>query len=317
MFTEVLNDSEIYRAQDPHVVSDYVNQYIGSHGITIQDSTVEGASLWHRDFLDVALSRITYGNQVRVQSKDLEDIFHVQIVTRGVCYWRLADRDFKTQAGEILLLNPNDQVDLSYSEDCEKVIIKIPKRIMVSALADKATSIPKEGVKFDHVVCQTGQYQSLIYLLELIFLESESTVSGFSELAPYGNLLAIKLLDCFSNNIELCDDSKVPQCFSIIERYISEHIKDDLSIEDLAILGKVSQRTLYNIFARQKSVTPMHYIKQQKLIHVRKTLRDSSGIARNVTEVALDYGFMHLGRFSSEYKKMFGELPSATLKNRN
>jgi AraC-like DNA-binding protein len=53
------------------------------------------------------------------------------------------------------------------------------------------------------------------------------------------------------------------------------------------------------------------------LIHVRKTLRDSSGIARNVTEVALDYGFMHLGRFSSEYKKMFGELPSATLKNRN
>ncbi|HSG24075.1 MAG TPA: helix-turn-helix domain-containing protein, partial [Azonexus sp.] len=38
--------------------------------------------------------------------------------------------------------------------------------------------------------------------------------------------------------------------------------------------------------------------------------------ALNVTAVALDYGFSHLGRFSELYKSTFGMLPSEALKER-
>jgi AraC-like DNA-binding protein len=31
----------------------------------------------------------------------------------------------------------------------------------------------------------------------------------------------------------------------------------------------------------------------------------------------MDYGFLHLGRFSDSYRKQFGELPSDTLKRRH
>lgn len=316
MLTDVLRNSEIYQATDPHIVSQYVNQHIGSHQISVGSRFIENASLWHRDFSDVALSRITYGNQVRVQSRNLDEIYHLQIVTRGTCFWRLSDKSLTINSGEVLLLNPHDKVDLSYSSDCEKIIVKIPKSIMISALAETSASIPKQGVKFDHTVRKAANYKRLVHLLELIFMEAESSSSGFSGLAPYGSLLAVKLLDCFSNNIELHDNSRIPHCFSVIDNYISEHIRDDVSIDDLATLSKISQRTLYNVFAKHKSVTPMHYIKHQKLMHVRKVLQDNSGVGRNVTEVALDFGFMHLGRFSSEYRKMFGELPSVTLKNR-
>jgi AraC-like DNA-binding protein len=35
---------------------------------------------------------------------------------------------------------------------------------------------------------------------------------------------------------------------------------------------------------------------------------------RNISSIAMGWGFTHLGRFSSDYKKLFGETPSETLK---
>lgn len=62
-------------------------------------------------------------------------------------------------------------------------------------------------------------------------------------------------------------------------------------------------------------MTPKLFIKQSKLKSLREELVSGKAV-RNVTEVALDYGFTHLGRFSSDYRKMFGELPSETLRRK-
>lgn len=45
----------------------------------------------------------------------------------------------------------------------------------------------------------------------------------------------------------------------------------------------------------------------------RRALRRAAG-GETVTDVATRYGFWQLGRFAVEYRALFGETPSATLR---
>jgi len=50
-----------------------------------------------------------------------------------------------------------------------------------------------------------------------------------------------------------------------------------------------------------------------RLSQVRQALLSSRDQFVTVTEVATGFGFAELGRFSVEYRRVFGESPSATL----
>jgi AraC-like DNA-binding protein len=51
-----------------------------------------------------------------------------------------------------------------------------------------------------------------------------------------------------------------------------------------------------------------------KLSRARRELMLAHGRSVTVTEIATALGFVELGRFSVEYRRMFGESPSATLR---
>ena len=161
------------------LVSDYVNEHIGNHSITLQGQKTGRASLWHRA-LDpaISLSKITYGSRVRVRSPELQDIYHLQVVLNGQCRWQLADSERMLGPGELMMLNPQENVDLTYSEECEKIIIKIPRTIITNTAISHGASIPRDGVKFARHVLHINQFKALSQLLELLCLEAVAAHCG-------------------------------------------------------------------------------------------------------------------------------------------
>ena len=75
-----------------------------------------------------------------------------------------------------------------------------------------------------------------------------------------------------------------------------------------------SQRSLYYAFHECYGLPPMEYLKLLRLQAVRRALRSAEVEAVTVTNVASQFGFWHMGQFSADYKKMFGESPSTTLR---
>jgi AraC family ethanolamine operon transcriptional activator len=51
-----------------------------------------------------------------------------------------------------------------------------------------------------------------------------------------------------------------------------------------------------------------------KLNAIRQVLKRSRGTNERVSDVALRSGFSHFGRFAEEYRRLFGERPSETLR---
>lgn len=85
------------------------------------------------------------------------------------------------------------------------------------------------------------------------------------------------------------------------------------SVVDICTELGVSERTLRYAFREYVGLSPVAYLRACRLNRVRAVLAASDPQETKITQVAMRFGFLHLGRFAGDYKQMFGEMPSETL----
>jgi AraC-like DNA-binding protein len=85
------------------------------------------------------------------------------------------------------------------------------------------------------------------------------------------------------------------------------------SIRELCEIANVSERRLRNAFIDVYDCPPLTYLRHRSLNRSRLRLLAGDPRWDSVTNVAMDSGFSHLGRFAASYRQLFGEAPSVTL----
>ncbi|WP_417669264.1 helix-turn-helix domain-containing protein [Roseibium sp.] len=85
------------------------------------------------------------------------------------------------------------------------------------------------------------------------------------------------------------------------------------TVVDICTAIGVSERTLRYAFQEYVGLSPLAYLRACRLNRVRAVLAASDPRETTVTQVAMRFGFLHLGRFAGDYKRMFGVMPSNTL----
>ncbi|MEO8350621.1 MAG: helix-turn-helix domain-containing protein [Chthoniobacteraceae bacterium] len=96
--------------------------------------------------------------------------------------------------------------------------------------------------------------------------------------------------------------------------YIADRLGQPIYLDELCRACGLSRRGLQKIFREKIGISPMEYLSLRRLHGVRQDLKANVEWG-GVKAAALEWGFWHLGRFSAEYRRIFGELPSATLAN--
>lgn len=96
--------------------------------------------------------------------------------------------------------------------------------------------------------------------------------------------------------------------------YMRERVDQPLTVEDLCRELGVSRRTLQYSFQDVLQLNPVSYLRAVRLNGVKRALRSGDLRRVSVQDVAARWGFWHLSHFAADYKRMFGELPSETLR---
>ncbi len=105
----------------------------------------------------------------------------------------------------------------------------------------------------------------------------------------------------------------IPPTAQRVQQLLSGRLHEPWSVFRLAWTLGLSCRTLHRLVLREFGVAPMQLVRQARMAEARATL-ETARPGASVTRVAHDCGFAHLGRFSVEYARHYGESPSQTLR---
>ncbi|MHC8286494.1 helix-turn-helix domain-containing protein [Pseudomonas sp. XS1P51] len=99
-----------------------------------------------------------------------------------------------------------------------------------------------------------------------------------------------------------------------IGEWAADSPEETLNLLELSRVAGVSLRQLQHAFKAYTGMTPTHWLRLRRLNSAHRELLSRSPMETTVAEVAMQWSFWHLGRFSSSYRALFKELPSETLK---
>lgn len=98
--------------------------------------------------------------------------------------------------------------------------------------------------------------------------------------------------------------------------YALAHREVPVTVAELCAELRVSRRNLQYCFQEILGTNPHQYLRALRLNGLHRTLRHAEPAPATVCEAAARWGFWHLSSCAADYRKMFGERPSETLRLR-
>lgn len=314
-FSLSLFDQEIIDVSAFEISNFLKNKKFADHRLIQRESAPSVSSLRYKAFGPLQIAEYTSGCAMEVRIPVLEEAYHLQVTLHGRSRVLLDGKDIELAQGDAVMLTPGAEYTLVYSPDSTQLSVRIPLEFLHQSAREFGYFTAGGPIRFTPSSNNILDEGPIRHLLRDI-LEFDSAATSERAQLYYAKLLCHGILQSHESGICLNERVSEPEHRHIaqIRNYVLDHLTDDINIEDLVDLCRISRKSLYNLFERETGLTPSSYIRQLKLETIYTELSGNSHNIRNVTEVALKYGFTNLGRFSAQYRAHIGELPSETLR---
>lgn len=158
----------------------------------------------------------------------------------------------------------------------------------------------------------SGNTAVLRSLVEQFFLQPEGRELGREAAGFLEGCLVQAVLHFLNQSRAVTSIRPNPRLSEKVRGWL-ERAEEPVSMLQLCHEFRVPERTLRGAFCREFGMSPICYHQLVRMNRVRDELLQQQPKRGAVSRAATRAGFWHMGRFSQQYKKLFGETPSETM----
>ena len=270
----------------------------------------------------ISLSRLQHGADVAIDPGCLKDFMLVQMPLRGEAEVSCGKTTVRSNPKLATVVSPAMPLKMWWSGSCDKIIVRVPRDELERHCAQHLGHALRQPIEFQvgMDLCEGGGRD---WLRLIAFLVEQ--LDQHNSLFYSSPLIRAQLVQMLVTTLLLCQPSNyremllrpappiAPHYVKRVEEYIAAHADQPLTIIEMASYAGVSTRALYAGFRNFRNTSPMAHLKSVRLQRAHDDLLKADQNER-VTNIAMRWGFTHLGNFTAAYKRKFGEQPSDTLK---
>ncbi len=321
--TKPLDRFSLFHTHDADEARELVSRVYCDHRLTPKGRTDVNALHNHARLSGVSVNYMEYGSDIYVEPGYLKDFYLFQLPLEGAAEIETGGKMFQSTRHTPSVINPTEYTRMCWSADCRKLLLQVKPAAITERLSRILMRPVEKPLLFDSQVQDNNRHaqswwRHIAHLIQDLDNGLDPWRSRFLLEDLERNILT-GILYSFSHNysetLMAQESCAVPRHVKLAEDYIMEHLQENISIDDLVNVAGVSERSLFDGFKNFRGTTPMKYILKLRLARVREDLLRGSEDS-NVTRIATKWGFSQLGRFAVNYRKVYGETPSETLRRR-
>ncbi|MEU3274262.1 AraC family transcriptional regulator [Saccharomonospora sp. NPDC006951] len=322
MIHKPLNRFELFRSSDLDVTREAVAGVFCAHRmeLTGNEGTLD-ARMNSKRLDNVGLSYIGYGEAVRVDPGELESFYVVQAPLTGSGLFQYGNQFVTGSPKTAIVVGPTKPLGMRLSAELELVILRMERTALEATLSDLLDRSLPQPIEFElGMNLASGYartwYDYLMFCVAEINRPDSLLTHPLSVHQMEQNLMGGLLLAQASNYTGMLQGKALPAPSRAISRavdVIENHPELAHTMGSLAKEVGVSVRALQKGFRKHLDTTPSAFLRGVRLQRAHDELRAAQSDTVTVGEVAGHWGFMHLGRFATSYRRKFNETPSQTL----
>lgn len=314
----------VLRSSDVDETREVVGAAFCPHSLELSDRSAPLATRYRAVQVgDIGVTVLDYGAPVQITTRGAGDVVLVEIPLGGRSTVTAGGVSVDTDRSTGAVLSLREPATIRRAARSPQLIMRIERTALDEQIRVLTGAPVTTPLRFDtRLDLTTAAGRSWRRLVELFRLEAEqdgALVSQHTALLQLRSLLLTQLLDFQPHNYRAALDRPTPAPLpKLLQRavdLIGDHAAEPLTVEDIAAATGISVRALQQGFRQHLDCTPTEYLRDIRLERVHADLRAADRTTLTVTDVAFRWGFTHLGRFAGDYRRRFGESPSATLRS--
>lgn len=316
----VTNDLDEIQAEMTRAISHHVaNPHAGVRKIF--------ASKAEADVGDIGLIHISYGAAISIDAETCGPHLLVQTPLSGNALIQNGNVRLRADIGTGAIIRPDFPINFKFSSDFDLLLLRLSaerlERHCAQLLTERGTGLDQPlsfALGFSLSGDGGARWRRLLqYLRDEAFAGEASLLSASPlAMASFDQMLMNTLLTMQPHNYTDAllgqRSSAAPFHIRRAVEFMQAHAAEPIGLVEIANAAGVSARTLHRSFQSFRGTTPLSWLKAVRLQNVHYELAAAEPSTLSVTEVALKWGFSHLGHFGQDYRHRFGESPIDTLK---